>query len=312
VAKLGSAVDPYSPAGSLSFGQDAEGRYFVLADDRRSIAVYDEGGKYLTRVGRKGAGPGEFGRAIAGFALGRGDSLFVVDGTRRLSVFDRNLKFARSILLPGAVAGAALLADGSVVLSMSISTSDVAGLSYHLIDPAGKIQRSFGTKRNVTPGSSDASPMPVASIDGKSVWTIDRDFRVRGWSAGGEPLADLVITDHPWGVAPPVPDMRGMGISERARILSEATQALPALVSIAGIDEAGQVWLNVIIQHGRQPDEHFLEVIDPTKREFVTSKKVPRPIVRLVRGRAGLLGAANIDDQGVPAVEVWRLALVRL
>ena len=100
----------------------SDGRIVVANRSTHELRYYDDTGNYLYSAGRKGQGPGEF-EYIAWTASCRADSVFAYDiGTRRLSVFDGQGKFARSVMLqlPGGVTpyGAATCApDGTFLFA---------------------------------------------------------------------------------------------------------------------------------------------------------------------------------------------------
>lgn len=67
---------------------DEEGRVFVLDAHANEIQVFDAAGSFLTRFGRRGAGPGEF-RNPAGLTRTPGANIMVVDyGNGRYVTFD--------------------------------------------------------------------------------------------------------------------------------------------------------------------------------------------------------------------------------
>ena len=69
------------------------------------MRVYDSAGTQLHASGREGSGPGEY-RMLAGIWRGPGDSLLVSDFlARRVSVLDRDARFARSFSLGGNAGG---------------------------------------------------------------------------------------------------------------------------------------------------------------------------------------------------------------
>ena len=69
-----------------------DGKCLVLDPTTASIGVFDQKGRYVKRVGRKGAGPGEFAEPVA-MAAARDGRLFVWDpGNKRLTIFAAGLK----------------------------------------------------------------------------------------------------------------------------------------------------------------------------------------------------------------------------
>lgn len=65
---------------------DAGGNVVVLDRLARRVTVFDPVGRFLTKFGRSGEGPGEFGDAIA-LAILSGDRIAVADSRRRLEIF---------------------------------------------------------------------------------------------------------------------------------------------------------------------------------------------------------------------------------
>ena len=97
----------------------------VVADaGAAEVRWYDAAGGLVRTAGRRGSGPGEFVHLASVVALS-GDSVAAWDASlSRLSVFDADGRFVRSVAVPGAkgvlssVAGR--LADGTLVLSVPL------------------------------------------------------------------------------------------------------------------------------------------------------------------------------------------------
>jgi hypothetical protein len=79
--------------------QLSDGRLVVTNRGTHELRVYSPGGEFRGVVGREGRGPGEF-MSPSRTWVGPGDSLFV-RAFQRLSVFDENGTFARSVTLAG-------------------------------------------------------------------------------------------------------------------------------------------------------------------------------------------------------------------
>ncbi len=78
---------------------EVDGR-IVVGDWSGEIRFYDDAGTFLGAFGREGQGPGEFGQ-LAWVRPFRVDSIFTWDQRgRRVSVFDRDGNFARSLTFP--------------------------------------------------------------------------------------------------------------------------------------------------------------------------------------------------------------------
>jgi hypothetical protein len=121
---------------------DSAGRFYVSTRVRTRILVFGQAGRFLGQFGTSGAGPGEL-REIVALAVGPRDSLFVVDRTRRLTVFDRTLRFARSNQLTVAPRSMSIQPTGTLVVEAPVLTPERAGYFVHVID-GDRIVRSLG------------------------------------------------------------------------------------------------------------------------------------------------------------------------
>lgn len=100
ILDIGGDVD--SVSGPVRLG---DGRLAIANAGTHEVRVYDAAGAQLHASGRAGDGPGEY-RMLAGIWRGPGDSLLVSDFmARRVSVLDRDAKFARSFSLGGNTGG---------------------------------------------------------------------------------------------------------------------------------------------------------------------------------------------------------------
>jgi hypothetical protein len=77
-----------------------DGRLVIANSGSSELRYFDSAGEYLTAVGRRGAGPGEFTGDLSLLPY-YGDSLLVWDARlRRFSLFDSDGAFARTLSLP--------------------------------------------------------------------------------------------------------------------------------------------------------------------------------------------------------------------
>lgn len=75
---------------------DDNGNIYVLDAKAQQVKVFDESGKYLRNIGRKGQGPGEFSLP-SGLHIISKNEIMVSSITRRLSFFSLSGKFLRQI-----------------------------------------------------------------------------------------------------------------------------------------------------------------------------------------------------------------------
>ena len=103
----------------------SSGRLVVANTGNRELCVFGPTGEFLHRLGRQGAGPGEY-QAIQGVHRLRADSLLVYDPSlRRVSILDPDGQFVKSIPLSppsdtlGSVVAVAPLTDGTFLVGYS-------------------------------------------------------------------------------------------------------------------------------------------------------------------------------------------------
>ncbi len=126
---------------------DSRGRFFLFQRYGASLKVFDQRGRYLSTIGRKGGGPGEF-EEIAVVRITRGDSIHVLDNKlSRVSVFGPDLSFVRSAPLAlRPQTQAVVLDDGRMVLALDARGRSQIGFPLHLLDISGRTVRSFGSE----------------------------------------------------------------------------------------------------------------------------------------------------------------------
>lgn len=100
---MGSEERPDEFGAIASVAMDSEGRIYVLDSQAQEVRVFDPSGTFSHRIGRRGAGPGEFEFARS-MVITPGDSLVIRDdGTMRYSVFGPDGEFLASV--PRAIRG---------------------------------------------------------------------------------------------------------------------------------------------------------------------------------------------------------------
>jgi hypothetical protein len=148
------------------------------------IFLYDAQGRILRTIGRRGEGPGEF-QYLRHIDVGVGDTIYVVDGARRLVVYARNGAFVRSGRLPFPVDQIRVLPDGRLLAVADVRTPALAGLPLHLLDRNGDLMRSFGKQNVLTdPAYPGIMVRKVAVGRDGSLWSANRTV-FEQWDAGG-------------------------------------------------------------------------------------------------------------------------------
>lgn len=122
----------------------------VLVADRDHFTVFDATGKLVARLGRPGAGPGEFRLPQSGCRF-HGDSLLLWDANnRRVSIWSPSGKLVREYNPPGFAFGASCLSDGSILVAgtrMPSSREDIPMATNTVVASNGDVR-----------GTTDALP----------------------------------------------------------------------------------------------------------------------------------------------------------
>lgn len=181
--------------------RDSRGRWYVSSTDdgTRAVGVFGVDGKLDEVLGREGGGPGEF-RSIDFIAVGPGDTLWVYDNhLQRRTAFDADHKLVRIDRLPARVYDVFPVAGGRAVASANVRTPEHIGLPLHMLDPAGRILRSFGPSAAAYwPDLSYAMIQRIAGGPDGTIWAAPmNDYTVTAYTTTGEKVRSLRRT-VPW------------------------------------------------------------------------------------------------------------------
>ncbi len=92
------------------------GDIVVANGGSQEIRIFDSSGRHLKTVGRSGSGPGEFQDLVLAQVI-RGDSIAAFDGLQaRITIFDGDGQFARSVRVPVAGYVRHIFGDGTLVV----------------------------------------------------------------------------------------------------------------------------------------------------------------------------------------------------
>jgi hypothetical protein len=127
----------------------------VMVWDRKSFVMrlYSDGGKFLRKVGRKGAGPGEYNQ-ISGMAFGPDGRFYVWDGAgARLNVYKPDGDFEKQLPIP--------VPGFSTNDGLTIDTQGRAWFRFVIFDRAGGKTTGAWARTRTTDGSTiDTVKMP--------------------------------------------------------------------------------------------------------------------------------------------------------
>jgi hypothetical protein len=119
----------------------SDGRIVVVDGGSYEIRLFDRDGRFLTRVGQRGQGPGEF-MSISKLIVMPGDSLLVWDlSLRRSTVLSPDRRAVRVLPPGGGNLLVGMLADGSRLMSAEQSTAEFPryDIVVRRVDPDGKV-----------------------------------------------------------------------------------------------------------------------------------------------------------------------------
>lgn len=315
VAVLGNPADPEQIGGSVGLERDGSGRFFAVSLDRFRVVVFDSTGRYLTALGGKGDGPGEFGMSLGvrSIHLGPGDSLYVFSFPQRVSVFTPSLRYARGFLLPGgnSAAGPHVLRDGRIIIGARIPSPERIGLPYHIVDSEGVFLHSFGGIGRVAPGTPAPLPLSfVVSPSERSIWLVET---VRAPDDGmNYQLVELALSNQrsAFEIAD-IPWMPRLTLQSAPGRRGGMVMRPGGGVGLAGVDSTGLVWVNGFASAGAGAgagtQSNRVEVFDPRAAVIVVSQPVTHGI-RFI-DKSNLVYTVVADANDLYSYLVWRVEL---
>ncbi len=330
IATVGTADGPGALGAVPGIEGDANGRYWVFNGPEAPL-VFASTGQFLTRVGRTGSGPGEFRMPYTVWSL-PGDSVAVIEGGGRVSVFDPALKFVRNFMIPILDPLGTLILDWPkrIVVNGQIRTSDRLGWPFHALDVSGqvtRITRSFGPgDGKVLPGSQGRLAMrhQLARASSGAYWSAAAyTYTVSRWDSNDE----LVTTfeRRPVWFAQPSDGLPGgpeKPASPRLLGAREAPDGLLWIYVLVPAPTYARAWRQVAADLKRgvteipasKIDYEFLyntrvEVIDPNSRRVVTSTLLDGPVRAVMPN--GLIAIPNTTPDGWIQIRIVRLRLTR-
>lgn len=320
LATLGTADGPGSMATiAETVTADRLGRYWVVGGEELILA-FDASGRFLQAVGRAGDGPGEIRRPLAAIPL-PGDSMLVLDGTRRAVVFDAQFTPRRTVRLPGAFFPAVLAAWPSSVIAQGEGDDPASsGWPLHQLSftgDAAQVVASFGPEdREPRPDRSWMNMQKVARSSGGGFWSgYWMRYQFTHWTGPGR-KGETYERRPPWFAGqmsgswgnqskPPEPALRAL--------LEDSTGLLWVFISVPA-PTWREAWSGVrgreaaIRQIAHEQLFHTtVEVIDPRARRVVARQTLPALVFAAFDERR--VATYTEDRIGTPHVEILALGL---
>lgn len=304
VAVLGtgtSLLDIFSQA----VARDARGRFILPALGMATMVIYDSGGREVGTFGRQGRGPGEFENVVR-IDAARGDSLYLWDMSRRLTIADPSGRYVRSVDGVPVPEGAVMLPDGGFVIERSrgyltrFDANHAQSARYRItpnaVDTTSRCRRC--NRRNLRPARTIGH-----------AWAFLRNrYYIERLDLNGAVLNRLTRrADWFPAVDRDIPD----------------EDPAPRFSSLYE-DHAGRLWVFIAVPEGklatsravqlRTPEDYerrwatVVEVVDPRSGALITSQRFPQMIHALSGG-----GAFTMDElpDGRVVYRIWELRLGR-
>lgn len=312
----------------------SDGRIVVADPGMTDVRVFDSKGKFLSRIGRKGQGPGEY-RSPFWVGAGRGDTILVYDyseGPGHLHRYASDGKFVRSSFIQTSVEASAakplrLAGDGSVVMFGSYRPSY-----------APEKKQPYRGQVGVVRVSADGAVTPLGRYPGQWIeHSISTPFSTDAWRAANDSLVFVGDGETPTITAyghdgkqrrstklpvSPRPITAADKDAWRERLLELAANDPANKASIEAqiartiwpthfplfttflTDRVGNLWVGMPVSMKRPSVTEYI-VLDPSLRTIAKLETLPG-FHPLEIGPDYVLGVA-LDDDDVPHVRLHRL-----
>ncbi len=324
VTVLGDLQGKGALAGAPTHVQiDGRGRYWVVASGMPQ--VFDSDGKFVTVVGNRGPGPGEF----LGLAIPlpiTPDSMLLLDpAATRATVFGLDFRPHRVVQTVRSLGRASVLSwPDAVLFNGTIQTRERFGWPLHVISFTGsaiEVLRSGGPKGGqMRPGDETAMLYRLTSPRQGNVWAANvPTYDLQKTTTALEPLEVLQRRPKWWSgqtldvvgtpKKPPGPSIAGIEWDDQGRLC--------VFIRLAGSD-----WRNAwpkdlgtrqeVAANEMEFDKLYatrIEVIDPATGRLVTSGRVEYYVPVVL---PGCRAAAYVpSSEGVPQIAILAFAFGR-
>lgn len=284
------------------------GRYLVAGGQGEESVprVFSARGEFERRIGREGAGPGEFRGIKAAFVWH--DSLFLFDrGNARMAVLSPAFAVHRYSPAPTLVYSADAMRTG-FALSGPIRDAQRVGYPVHLFSQRGEYLRPLGDSAETVTLRSGLRPFVISRARDGGVWTVPMwgGYELRRWSADGTLQSAFVVHSDWYKSAAPHESVTPSS-SPMAQI-SRVYEAEDGLVWVLALvaDPAWHRGLGPAVMDERRVGypivdrskvfDAIVEIIDPSAGRIVARRRFDLPFQYVVRpGEIGRYDESGVD-----------------
>jgi hypothetical protein len=292
-----------------------DGRIYVIDQVERLPFVFSQTGRFERKLGRQGAGPGEY-RSARAVLVGTNGRIHILDPSLgRHTVLSKDGDMAATKPLPGgtpSLASAAVLADDRIVTNQLFRDPASAGFLLQEVDPSGKRLRLFEEVERYDMGETWPYQRLLFARQNGEIWSahpynyvIDLYSRDRKKIMAITRIADWVGTpDRMSGpsagdaLEPPWMEMRALW-DDRDGLLWTGT-LVPSRSWQPTKDSNRALPIN-------ERYETVIEVLDPKAGALVTSLRVRQMVVYGLGN--GYVATYLEGADGTPSIEVWMVQL---
>jgi hypothetical protein len=293
--------------------QNRQSQFLVIGSvPRNRVLVYGTTGALVSTIGRGGQGPGELSD-VSTIVLTKEDSLFVIESSgRRVSVFSPDRSWVRTFLV-AFTPNDLEVSESSFVLGAIGYSGSALGQPIHLLDPSGRMVKSFGGPTAILQRRPSLGQRLLARSN-SGFWSMRPDrYELELWSPSGDLL--ISIDRHTsWFPDREVEGARNVWSDPIHPWLRDAFE-----------DDQGILWvLSVVAPIGfrparanygvRTPEHHtvmdtILEAIDLKSGTLLASRRFPWVASSFTN--TGLVVSYHEDDAGIMVLDLLQPAVVR-
>jgi hypothetical protein len=232
---------------------DPGGNFWVLDSRACKINKYSKQGEFISSIGRKGQGPGEFLRPFD-FCIGK-ENIFVVDPmARKLNVFSKNGSFKYFYKIED---GRAVQEgkNGEIIIAAPVFRYNNTSACIHIYSKEGKLKKSFLPVNQNTVRHKFISDAVFFSLDQESnIYCIqEMEYKIHKYTMAGQ-LMKTFFESNPYYIPPP----KKILVDKHLR--SKVLNWMLSWTHIIGINIFKDRLLFVTLKHGPGAYEYILDV----------------------------------------------------
>lgn len=319
------------PGGVFAASMDARGRYWIVLSEE-PIMVFDEGGGFVSTVGRMGGGPGEL-RHPSRIAMGQSEAIVFDDVRATATVFDLDFEHVRTVSFMRRRLWGVAVFDGpdSVLANGLFALPGEVRLPFTVVDltsnPAAVI-RSFG------PDLEDRSSRVglyrlqhvLAVPERGTFWCAETQrYHLSRWSSEGE-LLDSLMRQPEWFSGFSNGTLGGPEMAPHPSIAAIAQDSAGRLWVFLRVARPGwrETWAQWVAEHGPLPRNGevsgdalprpwdlittMVEVLDPRTRRVVHRQTLDAFVINVLTGPR-VFAYTEPEPEFEPVVDVLSLRL---